>query len=235
MKTSLLLSTLALAAGICSTSFGQVTGTVKLDGKAPKRAPISMNPDCAKLHKNPVLDEGVVVDENNNLQNVVVYIKGDNVKGPAPKDPVILDQKGCQYIPHVVAVMVGQELRARNSDGFLHNVHSLPENSDPSNMAQVGKTGPQGDALKPIKASEVFKVKCDVHPWMGAWVYALDNPYFAVTNAKGEYSIDVSSLTDGDYELHAWQEKYKEQPAQKITIKDHKATADFIVKAPAPK
>src|SRR3954469_467549 len=128
MKRIAWLSALALSAGMCGASFGEITGTVKLDGKAPKRAPVAgvaAVKDCAAQHKDPLLDESIVADGDGNLANVVVYLKG--ATGPVPTEPVKLDQKGCQYQPHVVARMVGQELLVTNSDGFLHNVHTLPE------------------------------------------------------------------------------------------------------------
>lgn len=227
------LSALVVSAGVlglCGASFGQVTGTVKLQGKPPKRQPVvGMNavPDCAKQHKDPVLDETVVADEDGNLANVVVYLKGAGIKPQVPSQPAVLDQKGCQYVPHVVAMMVGQKLEAKNDDPFLHNVHTLPEDNEPTNIAQVNKGE---DKLKDVKAVETFPVKCDVHPWMKAWVVALDNQYFAVSDDSGAYSIDTKGLPDGTYELHAWQEKYKEAPVAKVTIKGGKAEANITFK-----
>lgn len=227
------LSALALSAGLCTASFGQVTGTVKLEGKPPKRvavAGVGTVKECAAQHKDPLLDETVVTDENGDLANVAVYLK--DTKGPVPTEPVKLDQKGCQYVPHVVTVMVGQPLMVTNSDGFLHNVHTLPADNDPSNIAQPTKDE-KGVTLKPLKTPETFKVKCDVHPWMGAWVVALDTPYSAVTGDDGTYSIDTKGLKDGTYDIIFWQEKYHEQDGGKITIKNGKAEKDFTFKQKA--
>jgi len=228
MKRSVWLSAAALAAGLCLQStgaFGQVTGTVKLDGKAPPRQPVAglaNVKDCAALHKEPLLDETVVADDDGNLANVVVYLKGDNVKGAAPKEPAKLDQKGCQYSPHVLDMTVGQQLLAINSDTFLHNVHTLPEENQPSNNAQPTKDE-KGVELKPVKAPEIFRVKCDVHPWMNAWVAAFPHPYHATTGEDGAYEIKTAGLPDGEYTIVAWQEKYKESAPQKVTIKGGKA------------
>ena len=238
MKRSGWLSTLsavALSAAVGSASYGQVTGTVKLEGKAPARPPITaigQNPDCAKLHKEPVLDETVVADKDGNLANVSVFIKGAP-KAPAPKDPVVIDQKGCVYAPHVVSVTVGQPLHASNSDGFLHNVHTLPELNEPTNMAQPAKTDENGQPLKPLKAAEFFKVKCDVHPWMSAYVGVFDHPFHSVTLEDGSFEIPTAGLKDGDYEIAAWHEKYKELKGQKITVKGGKAEANLKFKAAA--
>jgi hypothetical protein len=229
------MSALALSAGLCSASFAQVTGTVKLNGPAPERKPVpglSAVPACAAMHKTPVLEETIVADKEGHLANVVVSLRGDKVKGDAPKEPAILDQKGCQYVPHVIDMTVGQELLAKNEDPFLHNVHTLPENTEPTNIAQpsVDKVGTK---LKPVKAAEVFKVKCDVHPWMAAWVAAFDHPYHSVTGDDGVYSIDTKGLPDGDYEILFWQEKLAREPkVMKVTIKGGKGTADCTIDAP---
>src|SRR5919107_6164559 len=126
MKLTALLSAAALAAGVClaSSASAQVTGTVKLDGQAPEPQQINMaaNAQCAAAHPNPVLEESIVAGAGGELANVVVSLKapeGKELKGQAPTTPVVLDQKGCQYSPHVVAMMVGQPLIIKNSDAFL--------------------------------------------------------------------------------------------------------------------
>jgi len=134
----------------------------------------------------------------------------------------VLDQKGCQYVPHVVDMTVGQPLVAKNSDTFLHNVHTLPEENPSSNNAQPTKDE-KGLELKPIKTPETFRVKCDVHPWMNAWVVALPHPYHATTGEDGTYEIKTAGLPDGEYTIVAWQEKYKDSAPQKVTIKGGKA------------
>ncbi len=218
------LSAVALSAAVGSASYGQVSGTVKLEGKAPARGPVAglaQNPDCAKLHKEPVLDETVVVDKEGNLANVIVFLKG--AKGPAPKDPVVLDQKNCMYTPHVVSVTVGQPLHAANSDPFMHNVHPLPDLNPQSNNAQPGKTPETGQKIMVPKAAEYFKVKCDVHPWMSAYVGVFDHPFHSVTGEDGAFEIPTEGLKDGDYEIGAWHEKYKELKGPKVSVKGGKA------------
>jgi len=126
------------------------------------------------------------------------------------------------YDPHVVTVMVGQELKAKNSDGFLHNVHGLAKDNGEFNFPQ--QTKDQENVINATKAAETYKVKCDVHPWMSAWVVVVDNPYSAVTGDDGTFTI--KGLKDGKYTLVAWQEKLGTQEAQ-IEVKDGKATSDF--------
>jgi plastocyanin len=225
-KGRLWLSVLALSAGMCSmSSFADVTGKAVLDGPAPKPKEINMKavPQCAALHADPVFDESIVAGAGGELKNGVVYVKdGNKLGGTVPPTPVELDQKGCVYTPHVVAVMVGQELKAKNSDGFLHNVHGLAKDNGEFNFPQQQKG--QENKIDATKAVETYKVKCDVHPWMAAWVVVLDHPYSAVTGDDGQFTI--KGLKDGKYTLVAWQEKLGMQEAQ-IEVKDGKATADF--------
>ena len=219
------LSALALSAGVCSVSLADVTGKAVLDGPAPKPKEINMKavPQCAALHANPVYDESIVAGPAGELKNVVVYVKdGAKLGGAAPTTPVELDQKGCVYVPHVVTVMVGQELKAKNSDGFLHNVHGLAKDNGEFNFPQQQKG--QENKIDATKQAETYKVKCDVHPWMSAWVVVLDHPYSAVTGDDGTFTL--KGLKDGKYTLVAWQEKLGTQEAQ-IEVKDGKATADF--------
>ncbi len=214
-------------------TFADVTGKVTLDGPAPEMKVIDMSAvkECAALHPDPVTEESVVVSENNELKNVVVSLKKDEDKempGEASKTPAVLDQKACVYEPHVVAMMVGQTLLVKNSDAFLHNVDSTASN--PENKFNIGMPKPNdGMKIDPQpKVAEIFRVKCDVHPWMSAWVAVFDHPYFAVTGDDGKF--DIKGLPDGSYTLQAWQEKLGTQE-QKITVKDGKAEVDFKFKA----
>ena len=231
MKSRIWLSALALSTGLTTASFAQVAGTVKLDGKAAEMAKIDMSgvAACAQQHPTPVTQETVLTGADNGLANVVVSVKkeeGMDLPGDAPKEAAMLDQKGCQYSPHVIAVMVGQPLKVKNSDPFLHNVHTLPEKNEGENKAQPNVD--QGTKLKTPKEAEAFRVKCDVHPWMGAWVVVLDNPYFAMTDKDGKFTLP-KGLPDGDYVLTAWHEKFGTQDA-KVSVKGGKATTDFKFK-----
>src|SRR4051794_7469035 len=149
----------------------QITGKVLLEGEAPQQQEISMAADakCAALHAHPIMDESIVAGDKGELANVVVSIKapeGKPLKGEVPKKPVTIDQKGCQYSPHVVAMMVGQELVFTNSDTFLHNVHSLAFDNKQFNIAQPFKDEKGSNRGADVKTPERFAVKCDIHPWM---------------------------------------------------------------------
>src|SRR5688572_8648008 len=134
----------ALSAGVASVACGQVTGTVTLDGEAPEMPVIDMSgvKDCASQHADPVSEESVVVGDGGALANVVVSVKTDDAAslgGEAPKKAAVLDQKGCVYVPHVMAVMTGQEVLVKNSDAFMHNVQSFAEVNPAFNFAQPNK------------------------------------------------------------------------------------------------
>jgi len=228
------LSALALAGaaglGLCSPSSAQVTGTVKLDGKAPDPAVIDMSgvPQCAEKHAGKtVTEQTLIVDKDGGIKNAVISVvapEGTTLP-PVKHEDAILNQTGCMYEPHVVVMQVGEKLSVQNSDPFLHNVHSQSE-TDPFNFAQP-MTGKKA-APKP-KAAEYFHVKCDVHPWMSAWIAVLDNGYFGVTKDDGTFEIPAG-LPDGDYKVTAWQEKLDKQDGT-VTVKDGKGTVDFKLKA----
>jgi plastocyanin len=232
MRKRAWMAAVVICAGVCGAAGADVTGKVTLDGKAPKAKEIKMTAvaDCAKQHADPVYEETWVVGEKNELKNVIVYVQkadGVDLSGPAPSEPAVLDQKACMYVPHVLPVMVGQKMQIKNDDPFLHNIHGLGKDNGEFNFPQQNKGDLKEVTGQANKAPERYKVKCDVHPWMGAWIMVLDHPYFATTGDDGTYTI--KGLKDGDYTLVAWHEKGG-ATEQKISVKDGKATADFKVK-----
>ncbi|HZN64218.1 MAG TPA: carboxypeptidase regulatory-like domain-containing protein, partial [Tepidisphaeraceae bacterium] len=163
------------------------------------------------------------VNENGTLKNVFVYVSSNAPQGPVPAQPAKLDQKGCQYVPHVIGVMVGQPISISNSDQFLHNVHSLAVDNPAFNFGQPSVD--PGKKVDPMKVTELFKVKCDVHPWMGAWVHVLEHPYFAVTGDDG--SFNITGLPPGQYKLTAWHETLGKKELD-VTVEAGKpAAAEF--------
>ena len=209
---------------------GDISGKVSFAGEAPKAGRIMMNADpvCVKQHKTTVFGEDVVVNKNGTLKNVLIYVKEGlgKKKYEAPSQKVVFDQKGCQYSPHVLGIQTGQELEVRNSDPTLHNVHSLSKDNPQFNVAQP-KIGMK--LVKKFEQAETFKVKCEVHTWMGAYIGVFTHPFFAVTGDDGSFSL--KSLPAGDYTLEAWHEKYGSQ-TMKVTVgaSDTK-TVDFKFKA----
>jgi plastocyanin len=185
-----------------------VTGHVTFAGKAPAAEPISMasDPRCT----NPgAATEAALVGADGSLQNAFVYVKDGlgGLKFPVPAAPVVLDQKGCQYRPHVFGVQVGQSVEILNSDATLHNIHAWPMTNQEFNV---------GQALQGLRHTHTFSTtevmvpfKCDVHKWMNAFVGVLDHPFFAVTAADGSFSL--KGLPPGTYTVEAWHEKFGTQ------------------------
>lgn len=197
---------------------GEVTGTVKLDGAAPKMKNISMaaEPSCAKEHTTPPASEEVITGDGGTLANAVVYVKSglDGYSFPAPSAPAKIEQKGCQYHPHVVAMEVGQNIDVVNDDQTTHNIHPIPTVNREWNESQPPGAAP---IEKNFAREEIaIPVKCNVHPWMKAYMAVLSNPYFQVTDKDGKF--DLKNLPPGTYTVVAWQELYGTSDPQTITI-----------------
>ena len=188
---------------------------------------MNADPICKKAHSKPVMGEDVVVNANGTLRNVLVYVKS-GAKGTftAPKVKLVFDQIGCQYTPHVLSIMAGQELEVRNSDPTLHNVHSLSKSNPQFNNAQPMKGMKM---TKTFAKEETFKVKCEVHPWMGAYIGVFNHPYHTVTGDDGSFTL--KGLPAGDYTIEAWHEKYGTRSATVKVDASGKATVDFSYKS----
>jgi hypothetical protein len=148
-----------------------------------------------------------VIVTNGRLANVVVAIRkvpaGVEVPSP-PTEPLLLDQVGCMYVPHVSAVQAGRPVLARNSDALSHNVHVYATvNPDSNDTVAAGGAPVKLD----FQRAEAIKLVCDLHSWMSAHVYVVDHPWFAVTGEDGTWTID--DLPPGEYVLEAWHERLK--------------------------
>jgi plastocyanin len=177
----------------------------------------------------PLLSEEVVTGKDGALANVVVYVKAglENRSFPTPTEAVTLTQNGCEYKPHVVALMVNQPISIVNADQTTHNIHPTPANNRDWNKSQ----GPGAEKITDSFAREevAIPVKCNVHSWMKAYIAVLKNPYYQVTTSDGTF--ELKNLPPGDYTITAWQEKYGSMD-QKVTIgpKESKKV-DFVFKA----
>jgi plastocyanin len=210
-----------------------VTGTVTFEGTAPALRPIAMDADpaCAEKHSAPVPNEMLVLGTGNTMGNVMVFVSSGIPAGKtwsAPATPVVLDQKGCQYLPHVQGIMVGQPYRILNSDGILHNVHALPRVNTsfnqpmPASMTEKTVTFPQPENM--------FQIKCDVHPWMSAYIGVYTHPFFSATGTDGKFTI--SGLEPGTYEITAWHERLGTQKASVTVSGSDSKTQDFKFAVP---
>ncbi len=228
MRFSKFMMMLAVAGLLVSTATaGTLKGKVNYQGKIPKKKTLKMDADpvCGSSHKGKVYNESFIVDENNNLANAMVWLKDVKYSGKAPTTPAVLDQKGCIYTPHVQGIMKGQDLLIKNSDATLHNIHSMAKDNSQFNFAMPKVVKEKTVSFD--KVEDPFYIKCDVHPWMKSWVAVFDHPYFAVTDANGNFSIE--GIPAGTYEVIAWQEKFKMKKhlTATVTIGEGETTQDF--------
>jgi plastocyanin len=189
-----------------------VKGAVKFDGTAPKPSKIDMSQDPACKGANEA--ENIVVS-GGDLANVFVYVKDGlgNRAFDVPKDPVVLDQSGCKYHPHVLGVMAGQTVQIKNDDQTTHNIHPTPKDNREWNESQP----PSSPAIEKNFAREeiMLPVKCNQHPWMKMYVSVVKSPFYAVTDKSGKY--EIKGLPPGDYTIAFVHEKLGEQD-QKVTV-----------------
>jgi plastocyanin len=233
-----------LAAGMIAVSFwpgvafaaSTVTGVVTFDGKAPTLKPLAMDADpaCAKKHSAPVPGEAIVLGSGNTVGNIMVWVSKGLPAGktwPAPTTPVVLDQNGCQYKPHVMGIMVGQTYKILNSDGVLHNIHTLPNVNVPFNKGMPPTLKEATTVF--AKPEQVFHIKCDVHPWMSAYLAVFTHPFYSVTATDGKFTI--SGLPPGTYEITAWHERLGTQTASITVGASDTKTQNFKFTMPAAK
>jgi plastocyanin len=219
------------ASNVKTVQTGVIRGQVHFDGLAPKPARIIMSdPTCSSVRSGAMAGDDFVLGANSKLANVVVFIAeglGDERYTP-PTTPVVMEQKGCMYKPHVVALQTNQKLEIVNSDKTLHNIHPAPLNNREWNKAQPG-----GSTMEESFAREeiAIPVKCNVHPWMKSYIAVFKHPFFSVTSQDG--SFELPNLPPGEYTLEAWHEELGTLK-QKITVSaGGVTTTDLVFKSPA--
>ena len=199
-----------------------VTGMITFSGDAPRFPPVNMSaePDCVQLHGGRVPSDRVVINDGK-LQDVLVWVSQglEGKRFPVRTDTVNLDQDGCIYKPHVVAVQMGQALNITNSDPTTHNVHPLPRENREWNKSQTSGA-PAIDYAFP-RAEMKIAVKCNIHPWMQAYIHVMEHPYFAVSASDGTF--EIGNLPPGSYTLQAVHERLGEQEVQ-ITVGPSEST-----------
>lgn len=186
----------APAAGV-----GTIAGVVSFDGTPPEAETLEIDKDIEVCGTSKTNEE-LLVSSGGGIQNAVVSIKGIT-GGKAMTFPATaqLDQKDCVYGPHVLMGRVDGSVEVNNGDPLMHNVHSFPFDNDSVNRAQ-----PQGSdpIVTPLSFAEIYKVGCDIHSWMNAWVVAAEHAYYETTGEDGAFSL--TDVPAGTYEVEVWHE-----------------------------
>ena len=206
---------------LSSATAGTLKGNVNYQGEIRKKKTLKMDADpiCGSSHKGKVFNESFLVDDKNNLANVMVWLKDVKYTGKVKEISAIIDQKGCLYSPHVQGIMKDQELLIKNSDATLHNIHSMAKDNKQFNFAMPKVVKEKKVSFN--KTEDPFYIKCDVHPWMKAWIGVFDHPYFAVTDENGDYKID--NIPPGTYKIMFWQERLSNLSEKFIEVSNEKS------------
>lgn len=204
---------------------GTIAGTVKYDGQPPRRARIDITKDRSVCGAAPHYDQSLVVSADGGIANAVVSLP--HIEKGAPMTPfkgVRFDQKGCEYVPHVIAFPAGSTVDIVNSDGVLHSIRTDSTLNPPLSMAQPGF---KKVIAVTLKKPETIHVTCDVHNWMDGWWFVAGSPYYAVTRADGSFTI--RDVPPGKYTLNVWQEKLGTK-TRKVTVEPDKTVRiDFTM------
>ena len=219
---------LTVAPPVNLATAGTISGAIRFEGNPPPRIPIDMSTDPAC--GQPYLTEQIVVTDQQ-LANVYVYIKAGapNYAANPTTTAVRLDQKGCRFSPHVIAIQQGGYVTFTNADPTVHNIHTMP---DQSANAALDISQPAGSAPRTqvFPTPEVMlPVRCNNHPWMSAFINVAPNPWFAISGVDGKFTI--SGVPPGIYTLAAVHEKLGEQDVQITVPAKSAAQASFTFSA----
>lgn len=213
---------------IDAATAGSITGTIHFSGAAPRRIAIDMaqDPACAYASKTPNMTQQYVI-HNGKLANVFIYVQsglGANKYAP-PTTPVVLDQKGCRYVPHVIGVMAGQPVEFRNSDPTMHNIHPAP--TTPGNQEFDISQPPMDGTQQHVFAMPelMIPVRCNNHPWMESFINVSASPFYAVSDANGHF--EIHGLPPGTYMIAAIHEKLASKTMQVTVPLKSTVQADF--------
>jgi len=229
-RSSILITVSTLVAALQVATAADITGTITLKGTPPKEkeiAPVMEDANCSKMHTTVPTTHFYVAGPKGELADVIVSLQGISGKSAgASAPPMLLDQKGCEYVPSIFAVQTDQKIVVKNSDPVLHNVHTLPADGSGNQVKNEAQLPNGADLTFSFSKAENFlKFKCDVHQWMFAWVSVFDHPYFAVSAKDGTFKI--ANVPPGKYKIQAAHRKAG-VVTQDVEVKDGEAAkVDF--------
>lgn len=208
---------------------GKVTGVVRFDGERPAARTLDISEEKAKgcTEHGKELDKtdwSLVISKDLGIKNVVVSIAVPEAKVKVPEKPIALDQIACVFEPHVILLPVGATVEYLNSDKISHNVRTLARKHETINKT-VAPGGKETQVLD--QGADKIEVKCDMHPWMNAWLFVTDTPFAAVSDAEGAFAI--SGLPPGEYKLTFWHERLPKAEAM-VTVRPDGGSDPVAVK-----
>lgn len=230
MTKRTLIVALGLLLPVSTALAGSIKGHCKFDGKPYPGQKLNMAAEQACVSywqeqgKHP-REESVDMTRQGDLRNVVIYVKSGlpDKKWDVPSTPIVINQHGCMYTPHVFTMMAGQPITVKNSDPLLHNIHAMPQKNPEFNFGQPREGMEKTDSF--FKIAEIgVHIKCDVHPWMGAYACVFDHPFHTVSDDDGNF--EIKDLPPGKYTIAAWHETFGEKTAE-VEVGEGEVTADF--------
>jgi len=209
-----------------------VSGRVTLVGGIPKSVgqvlDVGGNPFCAP--HGDLINPTWKVDDDGGFADVVVRVQGSGRASNLDPQPVLIDQRRCEYLPTMVALQAGQSSVVRNSDLTFHNVrlafHQAGTLDKGSNLENIGQAGNGEEWIRELRSPGIYRLECDIHRWMKAWIVVHEGVHVAVSREGGHYSVE-RALPDGEYVVSAWHPRFNKPLTQTVQVVNGAATADF--------
>lgn len=209
-----------------------ITGKVTLHGaeaaKLRQIVDVGGNPFCTG-HGDIVAATWRVANDGG-LADVVIRVRDSQRAKNLPASAPLIDQTHCEFVPHTIAIQPGQNVRFHNSDLTFHNIriarHTVGTQGKGENIDNIGQPSRGDENVKTFTTPGIYRLECDVHRWMNAWVFVHDGIHAAVSAADGRFAIN-RVLADGEHVVEAWHPQFPQSVSKTITVRDGKATADF--------
>ncbi len=203
-------------------STGSILVTALFEGDVPERL-ADLVIDAAKSegcsdHQIDRTDRTRLITEDGRIANVVVTVEIEGQRPEIPEEPILIDQRGCRFEPHIAVLPVGAHVRFANSDAVNHNVHTFAKRNSPLNRNIAGGS----EEVQRLEKDETIEVKCDIHPWMRGYIHVTEAARYGATNLQGTSSLE--GLPPGDYKVKYWHEELGKGTSEVVTVAAGAAT-----------